>query len=144
MDMNSAFFLKKEARTPQWHVIDASGMVLGRLSTRIADILRGKDKAVYTPHADAGDYVIVINSDKIRLTGNKWNDKIYSSFSGYRSGLKEVAAKDVFKKDPTRLILSAVKGMLPKNKLNRQVLKKLRIYTGNVHPHEGQIQEHAI
>ena len=140
MDMNKTFFLKKEDRDCRWHVVDASDKVLGRLCTHIADLLRGKNKAIYTPHTDAGDYVIVTNCEKIRLTGNKWEGKTYASFSGYRGGLKEISAKDLFKKDPRRLIIHAVKGMLPKNKLNRRILKKLKVYVGNQHPHEGQIK----
>ncbi len=139
MDMNTAFFLKKEARDPRWHVVDASGKVLGRLCTQVADLLRGKDKATYTPHTDAGDYVIVTNCDKIKLTGNKWEAKMYERFSGYRSGLKKTAARDVFAKDPGFLIMHGVRGMLPKNKLNRAVLKKLRVYSGDQHPHQAQI-----
>jgi large subunit ribosomal protein L13 len=138
--MNRVYFMKKEDRKPLWHVVDASDQVLGRLCTNIADLLRGKTKATYTPHTDAGDYVVVTNCEKIKLTGNKWEDKIYSSFSGYRSGLKERTAQEVFNKDPRRLIMHAVKGMLPKNKLNRGVLKKLRVYVGNQHPHEAQIK----
>lgn len=139
MDMNKSFVLKKEARSPRWHVLDASDMVLGRLSTKIADILRGKDRATYTAHTDSGDYVVVINCEKIKLTGNKWEDKMYPSFSGYRGGLKETSARDMFKKDPTLLIMKSVKGMLPKNKLNREILKKLKVYQGSQHPHTAQL-----
>lgn len=144
MDMNKVFFLKKEDRKPRWHVIDASDKVLGRLCTQVAELLRGKDKTTYTPHTDAGDYVIITNCEKIKLTGNKWEDKIYSSYSGYRSGLKEVAAKDVFAKDPRRLIMHGVKGMLPKNKLNRAVLKKLRVYVGDQHKHDAQMRGFGV
>lgn len=139
MDMNTSFVLKKENRKPKWRVIDASGKVLGRLSTEIAMILRGKDKPEYTPHADAGDYVIVTNCEKIVLTGNKWEGKIYNSYSGYRSGLKSLTAKNVFERDPRRLIMMAVRGMLPKNKLNRANLKKLKVYVGAEHPHKAQV-----
>lgn len=114
---------------------------MGRLCTQIADILRGKDKATYTPHTDSGDYVVVTNCEKIVLTGNKWDDKIYARFSGWRGGLKEPSAKEVFAKDPSRLIMQGVKGMLPKNKLNRQVLKKLKIYVGSEHPHQAQLKD---
>ena len=141
MDMNRSFVLKKEDRSPRWHVVDASGKVLGRLATQVADILRGKDKPEYTPHTDGGDYVVVTNCDKISLTGDKWEDKIYASFSGWRSGLKERSAKEVFAKDPTFLVKHAVKGMLPKNRLNRQVIKKLKVYVGDQHPHKAQITE---
>jgi large subunit ribosomal protein L13 len=140
MDMNKVFFLKKEDRKPLWHVIDATDKVLGRLCTEVADILRGKDKALYTSHTDGGDYVVITNCGKVRLTGNKLKQKMYASFSGYRSGLKLVAARDMLTKKPEYLIWHAVKGMLPKNKLNRQVLKKLKIYSGDEHPHKGQIE----
>ncbi len=140
MDMNKTFFMRKEDRKPRWHVVDASGKVLGRLCTQVADMLRGKTKAAYTPHTDAGDYVVVINCDKIRLTGKKWDDKTYATFSGYRGGLKETPAKDVFAKDPCRLIMLGVRGMLPKNTLNRAVLKKLKVYVGDQHPHAAQIK----
>jgi large subunit ribosomal protein L13 len=139
MDMNKTFFLAKEAREPRWHVIDASDQVLGRLCTKVTTLLRGKHKAEFTPHTDAGDYVVVTNCEKIRLTGNKWKGKMYASFSGYRSGLKEIAARDLFAKDPRRLIMLGVRGMLPKNKLNRAILKKLKIYVGDKHPHMAQI-----
>jgi large subunit ribosomal protein L13 len=141
MDMNSTFFLKKEERAPRWHLIDANGKVLGRLCTEVADILRGKDKATYTPHTDTGDYVVVINCDKIVLTGNKLKDKMYEVFTGWRSGRKLTAARDMMAKKPEHPIMHGVKGMLPKNKLNRQVLKKLKIYSSNEqHPHEAQLK----
>ena len=139
MDMNKSFFLRKEDRKPRWHVIDASDKVLGRLATQIADILRGKDKPEYTPHTDSGDYVVITNCEKIKLTGNKWEDKIYASYSGWRGGLKQRSAKDVFKKDPALLVRFAVKGMLPKNRLSNQIVKKLKVYAGEKHPHEAQV-----
>ncbi len=139
MDMNKSFVLKKEARDPQWHIIDATDMVLGRLATKVADILRGKDRPEYTPHTDSGDYVVVTNCEKIRLTGDKWKNKMYQSYSGWRGGLKERSAEDLFKKNPAIIIEKAVKGMLPKNKLNRQVFKKLKVYVGSDHPHKAQI-----
>ena len=139
MNLNKAFYLKKEDTSPKWHLIDADGQILGRLITRVADILRGKNKAVYTPHTDAGDYVVIINADKIKVTGKKFTDKIYVSFSGWHGNKKEVPFKDIMKKDPSRIIIHAVKGMLPKNKLNRQVLKKLKVYSGSEHPHTAQL-----
>lgn len=141
MDMNRTFFLKKEIANPQWHVIDAQGKVLGRLATTIANILRGKNRAYYTPHADAGDYVVVINADKIVLTGDKMKSKIYQRYSGWMGGLKETTAQDLLKKHPTHLIELAVKGMMPKNTLKRQMLKKLKVYAGNEHPHIAQKPE---
>ncbi|NDD53372.1 50S ribosomal protein L13 [bacterium] len=142
--MNKVFFLRKEDRQPRWRVIDASGKVLGRLSSEVADILRGKDKASFTSHTDAGDYVVITNCDKVRLTGDKLKQKMYESYSGYRSGLKLTAARDMLAKKPEYLIWHAVKGMLPKNKLSRQVLKKLKLYTGDVHPHKGQIEGFGV
>src|SRR5579872_6259611 len=124
MDMNKSFLLKQEDRAPKWRIIDATDKVLGRLSTEIADILRGKDKPEFTPHCDAGDYVIVTNCEKIKLTGNKWEGKTYERYSGWRSGLKSMTAQELFKKDPTALIIHAVQGMLPKNKMNDKVIKK--------------------
>ena len=138
MDMNKAFFLRKEDRDPKWRVIDAKGKILGRLATEVADILRGKDKPTYTSHADAGDYVVVINAADIVLTGDKMNQKIYASYSGYIGGLKERVAKDVQAKDPAYIIEHAVKGMLPKNKLRSVMLKKLKLYSGSEHPHQAQ------
>jgi large subunit ribosomal protein L13 len=139
MDMNKSFVLKKEAQAPRWHVIDATDQVLGRLCSRVADLLRGKDKPEFTPHSDAGDYVIITNCEKIRLTGKKWTDKMYRQYTGYRSGLKKVAARDLHAKDPRLLIEKGVHGMLPKNTLNRAVLKKLKVYVGSEHPHAAQI-----
>ena len=139
MDMNKAFYLKNEERDPKWHIIDAEGQVLGRLATKITDMLRGKDRALYTPHTDSGDYVVVINSEKIKLTGNKFEDKKYVSYSGWIGGQKEITVKRVMQKDPTRILHHAVKGMLPKNKLGRQIFKKLKLYVGPNHPHKAQI-----
>ena len=139
MDMNKTFFLRKEDRTPKWHVIDCTGMVLGRLATNVADILRGKLKPEYTAHTDGGDYVVITNCDKIKLTGNKWEGKIYSSYSGWRSGLKQQTAKQVHEKDPTFIVKHAVKGMLPKNRLSRVVMKHLKLYAGDEHPHIAQV-----
>ena len=139
MDMNKAFFLRKEDRSPKWHLIDASGMVLGRLASRVADILRGKNKAYYSPHVDCGDYVIVTNCEKIVLTGNKMKEKLYRKHSGWRGGLKTKTAEELFRKDPSLLVKHAVKGMLPKNRLNRKIIKKLKVYVGNDHPHKAQL-----
>src|SRR5476649_2534067 len=115
IDMNNAFYLKNEARRPQWHVVDAEGEILGRLATQIANRLRGKDKAFYTPHTDSGDYIVVINAEKIVLTGNKMADKRYDTYSGWISGLKSLTAAQVMAKHPDRIIELAVKRMLPKN-----------------------------
>jgi large subunit ribosomal protein L13 len=137
--MNRAFFLKKEDRSPNWRVMDASGKVLGRLATEIAMALSGKDKPEYTPHTDSGDYVVVTNCDKVVLTGNKWQGKVYKFFSGWRGGKKERTAQEMFERDPAFLIKSAVKRMLPKNRLGRQMIKKLKVYVGNEHPHTAQL-----
>lgn len=139
MDMNKAFVLKNEQRDPKWIVIDIKDQILGRVSTRIADILRGRHKAEYTPHTDTGDYVVVINCEKLKLTGKKWSDKIYKRYSGYRGGLKETTAKDAFAKNPAFLVESAVRGMLPKSKMGRAMFKKLRVYVGDKHPHTAQV-----
>jgi large subunit ribosomal protein L13 len=140
MDMNSTFFLRKEDRLPKWKLIDAQGQVLGRLATQIADALRGKDKAIYTPHTDAGDYVVVINAEKIVLTGNKMEDKTYERYSGWIGGLHVATPKELLKKHPERIIEYAVKGMIPKTKMGDAMLSKLRVYAGSEHPHKAQVE----
>src|SRR3989339_2005590 len=135
MDMNKAFYLRNEDRNPQWRVMDATGQSLGRFAVKIADALRGKDQAMYTPHTDSGDYVVVINFANIVLTGDKWDDKEYVSHSGYLGNRRVLKAKEVFAKDPSALLIRAVKLMLPKNNLSQQVLKKLKVYQGAEHPH---------
>lgn len=139
IDMNNAFYLKNEARRPQWHVVDAEGEVLGRLATQIANRLRGKDRAYFTPHTDSGDYIVVINAEKIVLTGNKMADKRYDSYSGWQGGLKSLTATQLMAKHPDRIIELAVKRMLPKNTLSRHLMRKLMIYAGAEHPHKAQI-----
>lgn len=139
MDMNKAFYLKVEDREPKWRVIDADGKILGRLATEVADILRGKDKAMYAPHVDAGDYVVIINAERIVLTGNKMEDKEYVSYSGWIGGKKITNPKTLLQKHPDRIITMAVKGMLPKNKLADALLKKLKVYAGANHPHTAQV-----
>jgi len=121
-----------------WYVVDAQDAVLGRLATQIANVLRGKNKAIFTPSVDTGDFVIVVNAEKIALTGRKLADKVYYSHSGYTGGLKEITAGKLLEKKPEDLIKKAVKGMLPKNKLARHMLKKLKIYAGGSHPHDAQ------
>lgn len=135
MDMNRAFYLHNENRQPRWILVDAAGKTLGRLATEIADMLRGKHVAWYTPHADAGDYVVVINAEKVKLTGNKLNGKKYASYSGWIGGYKEISARDMLAKKPTFLIEHAVKGMMPKNILSDAMIKKLKVYAGDKHPH---------
>ncbi|MEI6056225.1 MAG: 50S ribosomal protein L13 [Lentisphaerota bacterium] len=119
-------------------VVDAVGIPLGRLAVKIANALRGKDKPTYTPHIDTGSFVVVINAEKVVLTGKKETDKIYQDYSGYKSGLKEQTAQQVRAKKPERLVEDAVWGMLPKGRLGRQIYKKLKVYAGAEHPHEAQ------
>ena len=134
-------FAKKTDIEKKWHLIDADGLVLGRLATRVAMILRGKNKPVYTPHTDTGDFVIIVNADKVRLTGNKLENKAYYHHTGYPGGIKKEMAKDLMKKSPERIIMSAVRGMIPKNTLGREQLSKLKVYRGTDHPHQGQNPE---
>jgi len=122
----------------EWYVVDATGQTLGRLASRVATVLRGKHKPVYSPSIDTGDHVIVINADKIHVTGRKLDQKIYYRYSGYPGGLKETTLRNMLDKRPTRVIRLAVRGMLPKNRLGRQMLKKLKIYAGSDHPHAAQ------
>lgn len=122
----------------KWWVVDAKDAVLGRLATQVAARLRGKHNPMFTPHADTGDSVVVINADKIVLTGNKWSQKVYYRHSGYIGGLKEITAEKLLEKRPEDLVRFAVKGMLPKNKLGRKLIKKLKVYAGDQHPHEAQ------
>ena len=122
-------------------VIDAEGKVLGRLASEIASVLRGKRKPIFTPHVDCGDFVIVINADKIVLTGNKLNQKIHAYHTGYPGGRKEVVYAEMMEKRPEKVIELAVKGMLPKNRLGRKMIKKLKVYTGSEHPHTAQAPE---
>ncbi|RJQ44684.1 MAG: 50S ribosomal protein L13 [Nitrospiraceae bacterium] len=125
----------------KWHIVDADGMVVGRLASKVATILRGKNKPIFTPHADTGDFVIVVNAAKVRFTGNKLDNKIYYHHSGYPGGLKEKTARNVMKDSPEDIIMLAVRGMLPKNRLGRQQLKKLKVYSGPEHPHKAQNPE---
>ena len=122
----------------KWHLIDARGLVLGRLASEVAKILRGKDKPIFTPHVDTGDYVVIVNAANVRLTGKKLDDKIYYHHTGYPGGIKSITAAELMEKNPTELINTAVKGMLPKNKLGRQIIKKLKIYAGSEHQHQAQ------
>lgn len=129
---------KSENVQRDWYLVDAQDAVLGRLATRIANILRGKNKAIYTPSVDTGDFVIVVNAEKVALTGRKLADKIYYSHSGFTGGLKEITAGKLLESKPEEVIKKAVKGMLPKNKLSRHMLKKLKVYAGGSHPHDAQ------
>jgi len=124
-----------------WRIIDADGQVLGHVAEKIANVLRGRNKPIYTPHLDTGDFVVVINAEKIRVTGNKENTKEYQRYSGYRGGLKRIPFADMKEKHPEQLIMSAVKGMLPKNRLGTKLLTKLKVYKGSEHPHTAQKPE---
>jgi large subunit ribosomal protein L13 len=129
---------KKEERDNQWYLVNAEGKVLGRLATGLAERLRGKHKPTFTPHVDNGDFLIVINAGKVLLTGKKMKDKKYYHYSGYPGGLKEISAEKLLAKKPTEVLKIAVKGMLPKTSLGRQMFRKLKVYAGASHPHEAQ------
>ena len=139
MDMNKTFFLRTEDQSPRWRLIDASGQIVGRLATKIAEALRGKDRPTYTPHSDAGDYVVVINVDKIVFTGDKMDQKIYQRVTGYMGNRKELTARQIMEKKPEHILELAVRGMLPKNKLSKELHRKLRVYSGDSHPHAAQL-----
>jgi large subunit ribosomal protein L13 len=132
------FNVKKEDISKDWFVMDGQGKILGRLASEIARRLRGKHKPIYTPHLDTGDFVIVVNAEKIRLTGNKLADKLYYRHSGYPGGLKQITAGKLLAEKPEEVLKIAVRGMLPKNTLGRAMLKKLKIYSGPEHPHDAQ------
>lgn len=132
------YSVKADEIKREWYLINAEGKTLGRLASEIAKILKGKHKPIYSPHLDCGDYVIVINAEKIRVTGRKLDQKIYYRHSGYPGGLKSITLREQFAKHPERVIKAAVKGMLPKNRLGRKMLKKLKVYAGASHPHQAQ------
>ncbi|AUD62320.1 50S ribosomal protein L13 [Tenericutes bacterium MO-XQ] len=135
------FMANESTITRKWFVVDAENKTLGRLATEVASVLKGKHKPTYTPHVDSGDYVIVINAEKINLTGKKWDKKMYYSHSGYNGGLKVTAAKDVMAKFPTRMVEKAIVGMLPHTKLGAKMAKKLFVYAGPEHKHAAQQPE---
>lgn len=139
--MKDTFMQKKETVERKWYVIDATDVSLGRLATKVADVLRGKHKPTFTPHIDCGDYVIVVNAEKVKLTGNKLEGKIYYDHSGYTGGLRERTAKEMRENYPVEMIERAVKGMIPHTRLGRQVAKKLFVYAGAEHPHTAQKPE---
>lgn len=136
--MKNSYMQKKEEVVRNWYVIDASGKNLGRIATKAAHILRGKHKPTFTPHVDCGDCVIIINASEVNLTGNKLDDKIYYNHSGYTGGLRERTAREMKENYPVEMIERAVKGMLPKGRLGRQMYKKLFVYAGNEYPHMAQ------
>jgi large subunit ribosomal protein L13 len=132
------FSAKAQAVSHQWYVADASQQTLGRFASQIAKYLRGKHKPIYTPHVDTGDYIVVVNAEKIAVTGKKLSDKVYYSHTGYPGGLKEITLEKLLVKNPIKVLEHAVKGMLPKNPLGRAMFKKLKVYVGSEHPHEAQ------
>ncbi len=129
---------KIDLNARKWHVVDADGKVLGRLAVEVSNILRGRDKPIYTPHLDAGDFVVVVNAEKVMLTGNKETQKQYMSYSGWKGGEKYRSVAEVRQRHPERLIMHAVKGMIPKNRLGDRLLTKLKVYRGPEHPHTAQ------
>ena len=132
------FLAKKETVQPKWYLIDAEGQVLGRLAVKIANILRGRHNAHYTPHVDTGDYIVVVNAEKVKVTGNKSTDKTYYHHTGFPGGIKSITFDKLIDKAPERVIQMAVKGMMPKNKLSYSMLGKLKVYAGSEHPHTAQ------
>jgi len=137
-DMQKTWNAKPADVSRRWYVVDAEGQTLGRLATRIADTLRGKNKPGYTPHVDTGDFVVVVNAEKIRVTGNKLDQKRYYRHSGYPGGLRSRTLREQLERRPTEVIRKAVKGMLPRNKLANAQIRKLKVYAGAEHPHEAQ------
>jgi large subunit ribosomal protein L13 len=129
---------KKEEVDHHWYLVNAEGKVLGRLAAGVAKVLRGKHKPTYTPHVDTGDFIVVVNAGKVSLTGRKLKNKTYYRYTGYPGGIKEMSAEKLLAKKPTEMIRMAIKGMLPKNSLGRQMLRKLKVYAGPNHPHEAQ------
>ena len=142
--MKNTFIQKKEDVVRSWYVVDATDIPLGRLSTKVADVLRGKHKPTYTPNVDCGDYVVVINASKVALTGNKLDDKMYYNHSGYPGGLRERTAKVMREQYPVEMIERAVKGMIPHTRLGNKEFKKLFVYAGNEHPHMAQSPKELI
>ncbi len=133
--------IRHEDVTRKWYIVDADNKVLGRLASEVAKILRGKHKPIYTPHVDTGDYVIIINADKVALTGKKWAQKLYRWHTGYPGGFREVAAEKMRQRRPERIVELAVRGMLPKTKLGRAMIRKLKVYGMGAHPHAAQKPE---
>ena len=132
------YIVRKGDIKREWYVVDAQGKTLGRLASEIASILRGKHKPIYAPHLDCGDYVIVVNAEKVRVTGKKLDQKFYHRHTGYPGGLKSINLRDQLQRHPTRVLQAAVRGMLPKNRLGRAMIKKLKVYAGGSHPHQAQ------
>ena len=139
MKQTKTYSLKAKEIDKGWHVIDATGQTLGRLASRVAGLLMGKHKPTYSPHLDMGDFVVVVNAEKVRVTGKKLTDKIYYRHTGYMGGIKETVLKDLLARRPGRVIELAVRGMLPRNRLSRALLRHLKVYAGPDHPHEAQV-----
>ena len=139
-----SYCAKKSEVIKTWVVIDAKGQVLGRLASKVASILRGKTKSTFSPHVDCGDNVIIINAGRIKLTGKKWDEKIYYRHTGYPGGIKSLTARQVMDKDPRDVVKKAIRGMLPKNRLGRSLFTNFRVYEGEEHPHEGQNPKTAV
>ena len=139
--MKRTYVTKPEDIERKWYVVDAQGQTLGRLASEVAQVVRGKHKPIFTPAADVGDYVIVVNAEKVHVTGRKMDQKTYYRHSGYPGGLKEISLRRMLEERPTRVIELAVRGMLPKNRLGRKMIKKLKVYAGADHPHEAQQPE---
>jgi len=138
MYTQKSFVLKPADAEKNWYLVDATGLTVGRLATKLADVLRGKSNPKYTPHTDSGDFVVVVNAAKVVFTGNKLDKKVYYRHSGYVGGLKERTAREQLDRQPTKVLMSAVKGMLPKNSLGRKQLTKLKVFAGTEHAHEAQ------
>ena len=139
MKRDKTYMAKPADVIPEWHLIDATGQTLGRLATRVSRTLQGKDRPDYTPHTLTGGYVVIVNASKVRLTGRKLTQKTYYRHSGYIGNLKTFILRDVMETHPERVVQMAVKGMLPRNKLGREMLKRLKVYSGDTHPHQAQI-----
>ena len=139
--MRTTYMANAQNVERKWYIVDAEGQTVGRLASQVASVLRGKNKPIYTPHVDCGDHVIIINAEKAVFTGKKLDQKIYRKHSGYAGGMKETTAREMLNNHPERVIMYAVKGMLPKNSLGRQMLTKLRVYAGVEHNHEAQKPE---
>ena len=138
MSMIRTHVVKADDIERDWYVVDAAGQTLGRLATRVAEILRGKHKAIYSPHLDVGDYVIIVNADKIEVTGRKMDQKVYYRHTGFPGGIRSITLRDQMVRHPTFAVKAAIKGMLPKGRLGRRMLRKLKVYAGREHPHEAQ------
>lgn len=141
MNPNTTYMATRETFEHKWYVVDAENLVLGRLAARVASVLTGKDKPTYTPSVDTGDYVIIVNAEKVRMTGRKETQKVYYHHSGYPGGLREIPYLERKRRQPHKILESAIRGMLPKNRLGRQMYKKLKVYSGPEHPHTAQLPE---